>query len=49
MTDPFRNYDRWKLQSPEDEEDEREQQREIDERRADKAEHDADLRQSGER
>lgn len=27
MTDPFRNYDAWKLMSPEDEEDERERRR----------------------
>jgi len=29
MTDPFRNYDRWKLMSPEDEEDERERRLKI--------------------
>lgn len=40
MADPWRNYDRWKLQSPEREEDERERRRLRDERLMDKAEHD---------
>lgn len=40
MKDPWRNYDRWKLQSPGDEEDERERRRLRDERLMDKAEHD---------
>lgn len=30
MSDPFRNYDRWKLMSPEDEEDERDRKAQRD-------------------
>ena len=37
MSDGFRNYDRWKLASPEDEADEREAKRQRDERDADRA------------
>jgi hypothetical protein len=37
MQDGFRDYDRWKLMSPEDEADEREQQRLRAERDADRA------------
>lgn len=40
MVDPWRNYDRWKLMSPEDEEDEHERRRLRDERLMGKAEHD---------
>lgn len=40
MAGPWRNYDRWKLMSPEDEEDEQERRRIRDERLMDKAEHD---------
>lgn len=37
MTDPFKNYDRWKLMSPEDEMDERERRRQIAQAREDMA------------
>jgi hypothetical protein len=37
MRDGFRNYDRWKLMSPEDEEDAKERQRLKDDRDIDKA------------
>lgn len=40
MAGAWRNYDRWKLMSPEDEEDEHVRRRIRDERRMDKAEHD---------
>lgn len=37
MRDGFRNYDQWKLASPDDEADEREQRRLRDEARAERA------------
>ena len=37
MLDPFRDYDRWKLMSPEDEADEESRRIEREERLADKA------------
>lgn len=40
MADPWRNYDRWKLRSPEDETEELDRRRIRDKRRMGKAEHD---------
>ncbi len=37
MTDPFKNYDRWKLMSPEDETEERERRERIRQREEDMA------------
>jgi hypothetical protein len=39
MSDGFRNYDRWKLASPEDEAEEREAKRLRDDRDADRADY----------
>ena len=43
-----RNYDAWRTRSQEDEEEEVERQRELDQRRMDKAEHDRERKKDGE-